>query len=75
MEKVKQEIIMSPHIIGPFTKKKLAPSEKVTPNEEVEKVTNLLDDMDNTKFTEKLNLQVSNDSMSPNNSKNKRGMI
>ena len=53
LEKVKQVIIMSSYIIGPLLKKKLAPSEKVAPSEEIEKGTNLLDDMDNTKFIEK----------------------
>ena len=32
-------------IIDPFPKKKLAPSEKVTPSEEVEKGTNFFNDM------------------------------
>ena len=36
---------MSSHIIGPFPKKKVAPSEKVTPSEEVEKGTKMLDDI------------------------------
>ena len=35
----------------PITEEKLAPSEKVTPSEGVEKGTNLLDDIYNTKFT------------------------
>ena len=45
LDKVKQEIIMSSHIMVPFSKKKLAPSEKVTQNEEVEKGTKKLDDI------------------------------
>ena len=61
MEKVAQEIIMSYQIIGPFPKKELAPSDKVTPSEEVEKGTNLLDDIYNTKFTEKLDFPMRND--------------
>ena len=46
LEKVKQEIIMSSHIISPSAKKKVAPSEKVTPSEEVEKGTKMLDDIE-----------------------------
>ena len=45
LEKSKQEISMSSHIIGPFSKKKFASSEKVTPSEEVEKGTKNLDDI------------------------------
>ena len=63
------------HHVVPYyleiSEEQLAPSDKVTPSEEVEKVTNLLDDMDNTKFTEKLYLPVRNDSVTPNNNKNK----
>ena len=51
---------MSSHIIGPFPKKKVSPSEKVTLSEEVEKGTIFLDDMDNTKFKEKLDLTMNN---------------
>ena len=40
---------------------KVTPGEKVTPSEEVEKVTDLLDDMDNNKFIEKLYLPLNND--------------
>ena len=61
MEKVAQEIIMSYQIIGPFPKKELAPSDKVTPSEEVEKGTSLLDDIYHTKFTEKTRLSMRND--------------
>ena len=43
---------MSSHIIGPFPREKVSPSKKFTPSEEVEKGTNLLDDRDNTKYTE-----------------------
>ena len=56
---------MSSHIIGPFPKKKVSPSQKVTPSEEVEKGTNLLDDMDSNKFTKKLDLTMRNDSVTP----------
>ena len=38
----------------------------MTPSDEVEKEINLLDDMYNTKFTEKLDPPVSNDSVTPN---------
>ena len=31
--------------------------------------------MDNTKFTEKLDFPVSNDTVTPNNKKNKQGVI
>ena len=31
--------------------------EKISPNEEIKNGTNLLDDMDNNKFTEKLTIQ------------------
>ena len=48
---------------------KPVPSEKAIPREEVEKVTNLLNDMDNTKFPEKLFIPVRNDSVTPNNKK------
>ena len=34
---------MSSRIFGPFLEKKVAPSEKVTPSEEVEKVNKMLD--------------------------------
>ena len=60
---------MSSNIIGPFPRKKVAPSEKVTPSEEVEKVTETLDDMDDTKLSEKGELPVLNDSVTPNNKK------
>ena len=36
----------------PIVKEKVVPSENVTLNENIEKGTNLLDDMDNTKSTE-----------------------
>ena len=75
LEKVKQEIIMSSNIIGPSPREKVAPSEKVTPTEEVEKGIKTLDDMDNTKFTEKLELPVHNDSVTPNNRKKKKRVI
>ena len=45
----------------PIAKEKVAPSEKVTQSEEVEKGTNFLDDVDNTKFIEKQDLPVCND--------------
>ena len=72
LEKVKQEIIILSHIISLFPKKKVAPSDKVTPSEEVEKGTNLLDDMYNMKFTEKLDLPMRIDSVTP---KTIKGMI
>ena len=62
---------MSSHIIGPFPKKKVSPSEKVTLSEEVEKGTFLLDDMDNTKFKEKLDLTMHNDSVTPKKKRTK----
>ena len=37
---------MPSNIIGPSRKKKVAPSEKVTPSEEVEKVTKTLDEFE-----------------------------
>ena len=40
LEKVKQKFIMSSRIIGPLLKKKVSPSERVTPSEEVEKGSN-----------------------------------
>ena len=52
LDKVNQEIITLSHIIVPFPKKKVASREKVTPSEEVEKGTNLLDDINNTKLKE-----------------------
>ena len=36
---------MSSHIIGPFLKNKVAPSEKVIPSEEFDQVTKTLDDI------------------------------
>ena len=53
----------------PIAEEKLAPSEKVTPSEDVEKGTKTLDDMYNTNFTEKLELPVHNDSVTPNHKK------
>ena len=50
----------------PIYEEKIVPSEKFTPSEEVEKGTHFLDDMDNTKFTEKLDLPMHNDSLTPN---------
>ena len=41
---------MLSHIIGPSPKKKVAPSDKVPPSEEVEKGTNLLNYIDNIKL-------------------------
>ena len=63
---------MSSHIIGPLTKKKVASSEKVTPSEQVEKGTKLLDDIDKTKFIETLDLPIRNDSLTPNKNKKLR---
>ena len=40
-------MIMLSHTIVPLLKKKLAPIEEVKPSEGVEKVTNLLDSIDN----------------------------
>ena len=51
MEKVKKEIIMQSHIIGLLSKKKVARSEKVTPSDEVEKVTKTLDDTEDPVVT------------------------
>ena len=62
---------MSSHIIGPFPKKKEAKIKKVTPSGEVEKGTNLLNDMNNTRFTEKLDLSMRNDSVTPKKRKRK----
>ena len=42
LDKAKQKIITSSHIIGPLPKKELAPSEKVTPSKEVGKGTKML---------------------------------
>ena len=53
----------------PISEEKVAPSEKVTPSDNVEKGDNLLYDMYNTKFTEKLDLPVRNDSVTPNGKK------
>ena len=50
-----------------ISKEKLAPSEKATPSEEVEKGTKTSDDIDNTKFTEKLELPEHIYSLTPNN--------
>ena len=63
---------MSSHIIGPLTKKKVASSEKVTPSEQVEKGTKLLDDIDKTKFIETLDLPIRNYSLTPNKNKKLR---
>ena len=49
--------------------KKVVPGDKVTPSEEVEKLTKALDYKDNTKFTDKLDLPVSNYLLRPNISK------
>ena len=49
----------------PISKEKLSPSDKVTPSEEVEKGIDFLDYMDNTKFTGKIDLPMSNDSVIP----------
>ena len=43
-------VILS-RVIGPFTKKKVAPSEKVTPSEEVEKGNIFLDNIEEQVFT------------------------
>ena len=58
---------MLSHIIGLFPRGELATSENFTPSEEVEKGTNFLYDMDNTKFTEKLDPPERNDSVTPKN--------
>ena len=50
----------------PISEEKLAPNEKVTPSEDVEKGANLLDDMNNTKIAEKLDVPVRNDSVTQN---------
>ena len=42
---------MSSRIIGPYPKKKLAPSENVTPGEEIEKRPKILDDIGEPVFT------------------------
>ena len=46
LDKVNKKFSMSSCIIGPFTKKKLAPSKKVTPSEKGEKGTHFLNDME-----------------------------
>ena len=60
---------MSSHTIGPLPREKVAPSDKVPPSEEVEKGTNLLYDMDNTKFTEKIDFPMHNYLITPNKHK------
>ena len=55
LEKSKQEISMSSHIIGPFSKKQFASSEKDTPSEEVEKGTKKLDNIKEPVVTIRIN--------------------
>ena len=60
-------------ILSTFSKEKVAPSEKFPPIEEIEKWTKTLEDMDNNKFTEILDLPVRNDSVTRNNKKKSEG--
>ena len=60
---------MSSNIIHSF------PMEKIAPSEEIEKGTRTLDDMDDTKSAEKLELPVLNDLVAPKIIRNNRGMI
>ena len=46
MENIKQKIIMLSNIIGPSTKKSVAPSEKVVPSEGIKNGSVTLDDIE-----------------------------
>ena len=59
---------------SPIAKEKWAPSNKVTPSDEVKGTKNLYDKY-NTKITEKIELSVCNDSVTPKIRKYKQGMI
>ena len=56
LESIKHKMIMSSNNSGPFPKQSVATSEKVETSEEVEKGSGFLDDIEDPKITEELEI-------------------